>query len=94
MTTIRQDMIELLSQGNCSARDISQILGIREKEVYPHLEHIARSVAAQKKKLHVEAAQCIACEYRFKDRKRFTRPTKCPVCKSERISEPLYRIET
>jgi predicted Zn-ribbon and HTH transcriptional regulator len=94
MTTIRQDMIELLLQGNHSARDMSQILSIREKEVYPHLEHIARSVAAQKKKLRIEAAQCIACEYRFKDRKRFTKPARCPVCKSERISDPLYRIDT
>lgn len=84
----------MLLQGNHSARDISQILSIREKEVYPHLEHIARSVSAQKKKLQIEPAACISCDYKFKDRKRFTKPARCPLCRSERISEPLYRIET
>jgi predicted Zn-ribbon and HTH transcriptional regulator len=48
MPTTRQQMILLLSEGNCTARDLSQTLGVREKEVYAHLAHIARSVVPQR----------------------------------------------
>jgi len=47
--TIRKQMIELLDNKEMSARDLSQALSIREKEVYTHLSHIARSVTAQKR---------------------------------------------
>jgi predicted Zn-ribbon and HTH transcriptional regulator len=92
MPTIRQEIIELLSVGAHTARDISQLVGIREKEVYNHLSYISRSVAAQKKKLHIIPAECIACGHEFKDRKRFTKPGRCPRCKSERIREPSYQV--
>jgi predicted Zn-ribbon and HTH transcriptional regulator len=42
-----------LSEDEMSARDLSQTIGIREKEVYDHLSHIARSRAAQRKRLLV-----------------------------------------
>ena len=78
METIRQQMIALLSDREMSARQISQSIGIREKEVYEHLPHIARSLAAQDKKLIIEPAECLTCGYVFKDRQRFTRPGRCP----------------
>ena len=51
MKTIRQQIIELLVEQEMSAREISQTVRIREKEVYEHLFHVARSVNTQKKKL-------------------------------------------
>jgi predicted Zn-ribbon and HTH transcriptional regulator len=85
-------MIMLLSKGECRARDLSQMLGIREKEVYAHLSHIERSVTPQKKKLIIIASRCLSCGYVFDTRKRFTKPGRCPRCKSERIQEPTYRV--
>jgi predicted Zn-ribbon and HTH transcriptional regulator len=38
-------MIDLLSEEEMSAIEVSQELRIAEKEVYTHLPHIARSVA-------------------------------------------------
>ncbi|MDM8522645.1 transcriptional regulator [Desulfococcaceae bacterium HSG8] len=93
MPTIRQEMINLLSDGECSAQDISQILSIREKDVYPHLSHIAKSLASQKRKLCTVPPACLSCGFEFKTRKRFTRPGRCPRCKSERIREPRYRVD-
>jgi predicted Zn-ribbon and HTH transcriptional regulator len=92
METIRQQMIVLLSDREMSAREVSQSIGISEKEVYEHLPHIARSLAAQGKKLIIEPAECLACGYVFKDRKRFTRPGRCPRCKKSHLDEPKYRI--
>ena len=85
-------MILLLSKAENTARDLSQMLGIREKEVYTHLAHIARSVAPQDKKLLIIPSRCLSCGYVFDTRRRFTKPGRCPSCKSERIQEPRYRV--
>jgi len=85
-------MILLLSEGNCTARDLSQTLGVREKEVYAHLAHIARSVVPKGQRLLTISSRCLSCGYVFETRKRFTKPGRCPKCKSERIEEPRYRI--
>ncbi len=90
--TVRRQIISLLSEGEYNAKEISQELSIREKEVYDHLSHISRSVASQKQKLVITASRCVLCGYDFETRKRFTRPSRCPKCKSERIEEPTYRI--
>ena len=91
--TNRQQMIVLLSENDMSARDLSQAMGIREKEVYAHLSHISRSVNAQRKKLIIIPAECLECRFVFEKRKRFTRPSRCPHCKSEHIRNPAYRID-
>jgi predicted Zn-ribbon and HTH transcriptional regulator len=90
--TIRQQMILLLSEKEMGARDLSQALGIREKEVYEHLSHIARSVATQRKEIKIRPSQCLLCEYVFKDRRRFTPPSRCPRCKKAHLQRPTYRI--
>ncbi len=91
--TIRRRMIDLLEEETLGARDISQMLGIKEKEVYSHLPHVARSVSARKRKLAVAPSECLACGFSFEARKRFSRPSRCPKCRGERISEPVYRVE-
>ena len=92
MQTIRQQIIVLLDKTEMSARELSQTVGIREKEVYEHLAHISRSVNAQRKKLVIIPSRCLGCGYVFEERKRFTRPSRCPRCKKEYIQSPMYRI--
>jgi predicted Zn-ribbon and HTH transcriptional regulator len=82
----------LLSQGEHGTRDLSQMLSIREKEVYEHLSHIARSVNSQRQRFVVIPAACGSCGYVVDTRKRFTKPSRCPRCRSERIRGPRYRI--
>ena len=90
--TIRQRIIELLSEAEMNARELSQAIGIKEKEVYAHLPHVARSTAAQRKSLLVRPARCLACGYVFGDRKRLTRPGRCPRCKHSHLQEPTYHV--
>jgi hypothetical protein len=92
MQTIRKQMSGLLEKEEMSARELSQAVRIREKEVYKHLAHIGRTVNTKRKKLVITPSQCLGCGYVFKDRKRFTRPGRCPHCKNERINNPAYRI--
>jgi predicted Zn-ribbon and HTH transcriptional regulator len=90
--TIRQQMVTVLSEGPHSARDLSKILHIREKEVHDHLNHIARSLSPRKKALVTVPYGCLKCGYVFENRKRFTRPSRCPKCRGERIEEPVFQI--
>ena len=90
--TVRQQIIALLTEVEMSARDLSQAIGIREKEVVQHLVHVEKTVASQKKKLVIRPFQCLDCEYMFKERKRYTRPGRCPRCKGTHVETPTFRI--
>lgn len=92
MNTVRQAIVSLLSEGQFTARAVSGVLGVSEKEVYEHLAHVSRSVRYMKKKLSVIPARCLECGYVFEDRNRFTPPARCPRCRGEHIHDPEYRI--
>lgn len=92
MNTLRQQIIDLLSEEKLNARDLSQMLSITEKEVYEHLDHIAKSVAQKGKKLVVSPCRCLSCSYEFESRKRFNKPGRCPQCKKGHISMAEFRI--
>ena len=92
MQTIRQQIIDLLQDQEFNAREISQALSIMEKEVYDHLEHIDRTIGRQGMKLVVQPYACLSCGYTFEDRRRWTRPGRCPVCRHGHIRMAAYRI--
>jgi len=92
MPTIRQQLIALLEENEMTARDISRELKIREKEVFDHLSHIRQTITSRKQKLVITPFQCMACGFTFKDRRRLTRPGRCPKCKQGRIEAATYRI--
>lgn len=92
MITIRQQIIELLTDKEMDAKQISKAIRIREKEVYDHLDHIAQSVNAKKMKLIIHPSRCQKCAYVFNHRKKFKRPSRCPMCKSTWLEDPIYQI--
>jgi len=92
MQTIRQQIILLLQEQELGARELSQALGISEKEVYGHLSHIARSVNAHGHKLKVQPSRCRSCGFVFEDRHRLTRPGRCPRCKQGHLEAPRFQV--
>lgn len=90
--TMRQKIFLLLGEKEMTAREISQAIGIREREVYDHLPHVSRSASAQKRKLVVLPFRCMSCGYVFEERRRFTRPSRCPRCKKTHVETPAYRL--
>ncbi len=90
--TVRQQMIEALREGPHTARTLSQRLRISEKDVAPHLEHVARSLHPPPR-LVVTPAFCHRCGYRFRERRRFTTPSRCPECRHEGIEPPVFQID-
>ncbi|RMF85333.1 MAG: transcriptional regulator, partial [Nitrospinota bacterium] len=69
-STLRRRIIELLSGRTLSTRQISQILGITERDVLGHLDHVARSVAP-KQRLVMELPVCRRCGFSFRKREKW-----------------------
>jgi predicted Zn-ribbon and HTH transcriptional regulator len=90
--TLRAQLGDLLREGRFTARDLSARIGISEKDVTQHLEHLARSAKERGERLEVEQPECVDCGFVFKDRTRLTRPSRCPRCKGERVAPPRYGI--
>src|SRR5712664_4058592 len=91
--TVREAIREELLRGAATARELSERVSIREKDVAEHLEHLEKSLRARGERLVVAPASCIACGYVFARRNRLTRPGSCPECGSTRIDSPAFRIE-
>jgi predicted Zn-ribbon and HTH transcriptional regulator len=92
MGSLRQAIIKLLRKREMSARELSQMLSLPEKEVYDHMPHIKKSIKASGKELVIIQSRCLKCGFEFKDRKRLSPPSRCPICKEEHISDPVFRI--
>ncbi len=92
MSTLRKRMIELLREEELDAMELSQILSIREKEVYEHLPHIARTLEASGEQLVITPYLCLHCGYSFSGRVRFDRPSRCPSCRQTHIRMATYTI--
>jgi predicted Zn-ribbon and HTH transcriptional regulator len=84
--TIRAALRRVLGEGLFSAHEISGRVGISEKDVAEHLEHLSRSLKSTGERLAIEPARCRACGFTFKDRERFDKPSRCPLCKHERLA--------
>ena len=93
LRTVRAAIRDELLRGPATARDLSERVSIREKDVAGHLEHLQKSLQARGERLVVVPASCIGCGYSFERRSRLTRPGSCPACGSTRIDPPAFRIE-
>lgn len=90
--TIRKEILSLLLDQTLSAKNISAEVHISEKDVYGHLEHIGRSTHKTGHHLTVISAECMKCGFIFKKRERLKKPGRCPVCRGEKIQEPLFSL--
>jgi len=91
MSTLRKKIAEALEGDFLDLREISKLFGIKEKEVLDHLVHIEKS--ARHRGFTMEAASCQQCGFSFQKRTRLSTPSRCPVCKSEHISPPRFKID-
>lgn len=85
-------MKEMITNTPLTAQDISKIIGIREKEVYDHLEHIAKT-SSLREKFIIHPCKCRTCHFEFKKRTRLTTPGRCPICKSESVTRSQFEIK-
>jgi predicted Zn-ribbon and HTH transcriptional regulator len=91
--TVRRQILTLLEEGPCTAKEISFAVRRPEKEIGDHLEHLRKSLRAEGRRLAQIPAECRGCGFVFRKRDRLKSPGRCPVCKGESISDPSFRVE-
>jgi predicted Zn-ribbon and HTH transcriptional regulator len=84
--------MSVLDGRTISAQDISGEIGIPEKEVFDHLLHIRKSLNRRSRSLIVTPSECRKCGFVFRERQRLSKPGRCPNCRGESISYPLFSI--
>jgi predicted Zn-ribbon and HTH transcriptional regulator len=90
--TVRQDIAEALEKGPMTVRAISQAVGVMEKEVPAHLESIEKSLKNHGRCLKGSPFRCLSCGYEFKERKKFSKPGKCPECRNSHIENAVFWV--
>ncbi len=91
--TVRERLREALAGGRAlTLLELSQEASIAERAIPDHLEHLRKSLRRQGQKLVVEPPRCQDCGFAFRDRRRFTRPGRCPSCRSTHLESPRVRL--
>lgn len=90
--TVREALRRHLRVGWMTALQLSSALGIAEKAIPAHLEHLRKSAEGTDERFEVDPPVCNRCDYVFRERDRLTRPSRCPQCKGERIEAPRFRL--
>jgi predicted Zn-ribbon and HTH transcriptional regulator len=85
-------IFDLIEKEPLTALDLSKRLGVGEKEIYSNLPHIEKSAKSKGKRLRMKPYQCIMCGFTFKGRKHYHPPSRCPLCKEERILTAFFSI--
>jgi predicted Zn-ribbon and HTH transcriptional regulator len=90
--TTRERMADELREEALSASALAREFEIRTPEALDHVRHVARSLAPTDEALLVAGPTCQDCGFdEFDDP--VNRPSRCPACKSETLTEPVFRIE-
>lgn len=87
----RKQLLEMLE----APRTVSSLaweLGLKRGDIEDDLRHLIRSARAAGHRIVVEPARCKACGFTFGE-ERFTKPGKCPECRSTWLYEPVVRID-
>ncbi len=84
-------MILLLSSQAMTARELVEWFHADARDILIDLEHIAQTVRPGK--LLMEPSSCKQCGFVFKKREKHKRPSKCPECKAEKITEPVFSVK-
>lgn len=90
--TLRKEIIAVLERFPMTAKDISREIGIPEREVYHHLNHIKKSISKKGLALEVTPSECKNCGFVFRKRERLEKPSRCPICHKQSITEPFFSI--
>jgi predicted Zn-ribbon and HTH transcriptional regulator len=90
--TTRERIADRLRDEALSASGLARAFGIRTPEALDHVQHIARSLASTDDELQVAPPTCRDCGFDGFDDP-VNRPSRCPECRSETLTEPVFRID-
>jgi len=90
--TPRERLLRTLSAEPLSARALSQLVSLAEREVFDHLKSLQKTLKTRGQRLVLTPATCLDCHFVFRKRERLTPPGRCPICRSTHLSDPLFSL--
>lgn len=96
--TRRQALEGMLRAEALSFDALRQRLGVRVSELEDDLRHLARSARRRGETLDVTPPECADCGFVFaervarSERKKFSRPGRCPACRSRRVRQAVLHL--
>lgn len=89
--TTRERMADRLREEPLTASAIAREFDVTASDAITHVQHISRSLDATDEELLVAPPECGDCGFDgFDDL--LNRPSRCPECKSENVTEPTFRV--
>lgn len=105
--TRRQEIMVMLREREWTLDDLARNFVVSKKVIIDDLQHISRSLLrpslrsfgrsqdrlrSGQARLQIHAPTCDGCGFRFKDRAKFSDPSRCPRCKNEHLRSQRFRI--
>ncbi|HEY0548890.1 MAG TPA: transcriptional regulator [Verrucomicrobiae bacterium] len=87
----RRDLVPLLLDKKMTLSEIARTVREKPKDVIEALTHLAKSSRHGDYELVMDPAECRKCGFEFGTDK-FSKPGKCPQCRSTWIFEPLIGV--
>ncbi|MFQ3319977.1 MAG: putative Zn-ribbon and HTH transcriptional regulator [Natronomonas sp.] len=90
--TTRQRIAEFLRGETAEAGRLATEFEITTSAALSHVEHIAKSLDDSEEQLLAAPPECLDCGFDNFDNLT-NRPSRCPDCKSENVTEPTFTIQ-
>lgn len=91
--TTRRRIADRLREQPMAAGALADEFDVRTDAALDHVRHVARSLEPTDETLLVAPPECETCGFDGFDDP-VNRPTRCPECKSEAVTEPTFTIES
>jgi predicted Zn-ribbon and HTH transcriptional regulator len=89
--TTRERMTDRLREEPLTAVGLAREFDVRASDALAHVQHIARTLEGTGEQLLVAPPECRDCGFDGFDDPA-NRPSRCPECKSENLTEPVFRV--
>ena len=89
--TTRQRIADFLRGEPAEAGRLATEFEITTAAALSHVEHIARSLEGTDEQLLAAPPECLDCGFSAFD-DLANRPSRCPECKSEDLTEPVFTV--
>ena len=87
----RKQLLEILLDNPMSIKEIAHLMESTVKDVEDDISHLQKSVKHMEYRVQIIPAHCLKCDFQF-NKDKLHKPSKCPVCHSTWIDEPLIGI--
>lgn len=91
--TIRRQIAEAIEGRDVPFDALRRQLSMPIRQLADDLKHVLRTLEAEGRVVRITPAACLSCDYEYTERKHLHTPSRCPKCRSNRITDALFFLE-